>query len=142
MFFLSMFKKSEHVKLTFSADSPSKYSSSFSQSELVEIKADKHLSVAHAMGHLDRDELRQYLTMKSTSIKHDLAWKGVPPGSLLILFVPTKEWPVAARRVGMTKIEYRGATTMAIMGESKGNVSLEEAEKMLLDLTGESLDNY
>jgi hypothetical protein len=113
-------------------------SSSFSASELDEIKSDERLSVAFDMGHLDSSKLSNYLRMKSGQG----TWEndsGMPANAYFLMLIPSREWPAAAHRLRMSKPEYRFATNFVMMTQK---IPPTEWNSSLRELTGEGLDDY
>ena len=92
------------------------------------------------MGHLDSAKLGNYLRVKSEMQRKGLnVESGTGINFLFLTLIPSEDWPTAARRLGLSREEYRHATNMA-MGTA--GVALHEFDSERERLTGESLDEY
>jgi hypothetical protein len=100
------------------------------------IDADRRLTLVREMGYLDPKKLHGYLEMKRRMGRE---WEGFPANTCFIMLLPSKEWPKACRRLGISPEMYRLCVGLVVKStgvpEDKVSAAVEE-------MTGESLDSY
>jgi hypothetical protein len=113
-------------------------SATFTAIELKAIKQDQRLSLAHKLGHLNQKNLSNYLEAK-TKAERSGEWKGSTENTFFLMLLPSREWPNAARSIGLSHDEYATAARLILV---MTNVPASNFDAAILDLTGESFLDY
>jgi hypothetical protein len=113
----------------------------FTDPELRVIDEDPTLRTAHSMGHLNREQLHNYIAMKlnyeDRRIPRKLACV------CLLFMVPSTEWNEVARQRGMSRTEYRDATNFVLSTAEGYELDDRQAyEECLGKYTGKRLADY
>ncbi len=113
-------------------------SATFTANELKAIKQDQRLSLAHKLGHLNQKNLSNYLEAKTNAERRG-EWKGSTENTFFLMLLPSREWPNAARSVGLSHDEYATAARLVLV---MSDVPANKFDAAILDLTGESFLDY
>ncbi len=117
------------------------HGSGFTDPERRIIEEDPTLRIADSMGHLNREQLHNYIAMKSNYEDQRIPWK--LECVCLLLMVPSMEWNEVARQRGMSNEEYRDATSFVLSTAEGYELDDQQAfEECLEKYTGKRLADY
>jgi hypothetical protein len=114
----------------------------FDSSEIDAIAADRRLTEVYSCGDLTPEELRVYQDISRNAGGDDSS--GVANAQMLLL-TRASNWFRVAKKVGLTKVEFRRATNFVFAIVTKGtyNPTSDIQHRMLLkEMTGKTLDEY